>query len=103
LLPAPFALYADDDALNYTHDTNFTSPLNKYPVVDDISQLFDDDSVTNVTTLMIPAEQEQPASWPIVVFGIFIAVAVLLVAVTVYKNYRKRSTYTEVPTTSLIV
>jgi hypothetical protein len=70
-------------------------------VVDDISLLFDDDS-TNVTAL-IPAEQEQPASWPIDVFGIFIAVAVLLVAVTVYQNYRKRNTYTEVPTTSLIV
>jgi hypothetical protein len=70
-------------------------------VENDSLQFLDDDDVVNVTSLM-PAEKEQPASWPLDVLAIFLGAALILFAATAYKNYRRRSTYTEVPTSQVV-
>jgi len=85
---------------NYQDDDNFPateldSPLN--PVVDDISQLLDDDQYYNATRSVLPPEQEPPTHWPVAVFGIFLGAAVVLFAATAFKSYQKRKTYTAVP------
>ena len=66
--------------------------------VDDVVEFLDDDAIQNMTTLF-PAEQEQPESWPIDVVVIFLVASVILFVATAYKNWKKRSTHTEVPST----
>jgi hypothetical protein len=93
-LPTVYA-YGDDDNPN-SHGYKITRPLN--PVVDDILQFLDDDAYKKNSTRLFPEEKEEPAMWPVIVAGIFVATAVVLCAATAYKNYRKRKNYQEIPT-----
>lgn len=62
-----------------------------------------DDAFGTNQTAIIPPEPEQPGSWPGTVMIIFLILAVVLLGITVFRNWRKRSQYQDVPTTSLIV
>jgi hypothetical protein len=57
----------------------------------------------STTSIMIPPEQAQPDSWPVIVFGIFALLAVGLCSATAVKNcqHGKRQKYDEIE--SLIV
>lgn len=92
ILP-PSYIYTDDEKQKFFH-FDMNSPMN--PVVDDISSFFDDDAI-NATTPLIPPEKEQPASWPIDVFSIFVGASIVLFVATAVKNCQKRKEYTQVP------
>ena len=92
----------DDSTTSDADETDATKPPAINPVVDDITKLFDDDVVAgNSTAALLPAEKEEPESWPVIVTGIFLLSAITLIGATCYKMYRKRSTYTEVPSVEL--
>ena len=66
------------------------------------SAVITDDAVANKTTI-IPPEPEQPKSWPATVLVIFLLLSAVLLGKTAYTNFRKRSQYQNVPTTTLTV
>ena len=68
---------------------------------DDILALLGDDAVQNAT-LVIPMEKEQPRGWALDVIIIFLSGAILLFVGTFVKQWRKRQSYSHVPT-SLVV
>ena len=68
---------------------------------DDILALLGDDAVQNAT-LVIPMEKEQPRGWALDVIIIFLSGAFLLFVGTFVKQWRKRQSYSHVPT-SLVV
>ena len=68
---------------------------------DTVSVLISDDNVTKAP--LIPPEPEQPSEWPATVMVIFLVLAFALLGKTFYTNWKKRSQYQDVPTTSLIV
>ena len=80
---------------------------------EDISSAADDDVSTAVldhmedanktSTLLPPESEEQPREWPATVLVIFLVLAAVLLVITGVRNCRKKSQYTEVPATSLIV
>lgn len=57
----------------------------------------------NKTSIIPPESEEQPREWPATVLVIFLVLAAVLLIVTGVRNCRKKSQYTEVPATSLIV
>jgi hypothetical protein len=69
--------------------------------VDDILSLLDDDAVHNVTAI-IPAEKEQPRDWAGYVIVIFLFAAAILFGATAIKQFKKRRTYSEVPTSEIV-
>ena len=44
----------------------------------------------NATTPLLPPEQAQPAIWPLIVFAVFVAIAVSLCLITAIQNFRRR-------------
>lgn len=71
---------------------------------DSANVTFDPSNTTTNSTLIIPLEQAQPDSWPVIVFGIFALLALGLCSVTAIKsckNSSKRKNYDEIE--SLVV
>jgi cobalamin biosynthesis Mg chelatase CobN len=94
----------DADEPSSSNTTSTTSPT--IPTVsqwDTPNVTFDPTNMTTNSTIMIPAEQTQPDSWPVIVFGIFALLAAGLCSATAIKNCKnsKRKNYDEIE--SLIV
>ena len=88
----------DDDEDEATESTATETPTLS---TDDILALLGDDAVQNAT-LVIPMEKEQPRGWALDVIIIFLSGAFLLFVGTFVKQWRKRQSYSHVPT-SLVV
>ena len=88
----------DDDEEEATGSTATETPTLS---TDDILALLGDDAVQNAT-LVIPMEKEQPRGWALDVIIIFLSGAFLLFVGTFVKQWRKRQSYSHVPT-SLVV
>jgi hypothetical protein len=88
---------------------NSSEPLqDKYPAPSNTTSTYysvtvDPANMTTNSTLIITAEQAQPDSWPVVVFGIFALLALGLCSATAIKSCKssKRKNYDEIE--SLIV
>jgi hypothetical protein len=88
---------------NTTTSTTTTSTIPSISQWDTLNVTYDPTNMTTNSTAMIPPEQTQPDSWPVIVFGIFCLLAVGLCSATAVKHCRnnKRQNYDEIE--SLIV
>jgi hypothetical protein len=83
------ATASDDDSSTSLTGPAANEPRTTAPVTTD------DGSYMNKTSI-IPPEHDQPKIWPATVLGLFLVLAVILLGMAAYNNFKKRSHYEEV-------